>query len=99
MKLAQRNNIPVWQRSALLLGFIGGKFSTVIRSSVRTSPWIRETRVVEAKGPEVEGTPFKLSSGENILSECMCVRVREYMLSKGSFLSSTTKYCAFCSFL
>lgn len=57
-------------------------FSMVIRSSVRTSPWIRETRVVEAKGPEVEGTPFKLFSGENMLSECMCVRVREYMLSK-----------------
>lgn len=42
-------------------------FSMVIRSSVGTSPWIRETRVVEAKGPEAEGTPFELFSGENML--------------------------------
>lgn len=26
MKLAQWKNIPVWQRSALLSGFIGGNF-------------------------------------------------------------------------
>ena len=52
----------------------------------------------ESKGPEVDGTPFKLVSGENMLNKCLCVKIRVYLSSK-SFLRNITKYCAFCGFL
>lgn len=76
-------------------------FPMVMWSFVRTgSPGIRKTRVMrKPRDSEVDNTPFQLCSGENMLNGCLCVRVRVYMLSKGSLFRKRTKYSAFCGFL
>ena len=60
------------QRSSLPSGSIHGNFLVVMQSSV--PPWMQEDQSnEEAKGPEVDSTPFQLFSGETMLNGCLHV--------------------------